>query len=142
MSCANSFKGINFDAFQLNETVAKKLCKKGRNKDKPVTRSTGFFDVTASKEFWDYIQKEFRCPDHPKYRVIRKPRTLCEKCWELWIDKKHSQYSLEGPIHDYMKRQMCADCGVNPPEEDDVCCSSCITKAVVNRLQKEKENVK
>ena len=138
----HSYKGINFDSFQLNEKVAKKLYKKEGKKDKRVTHSTGFFEIAAPQAFWDYIRSEYRCPDHPRYQVMRKPRTLCERCWELWINKKHEQVSDDGPIHRYMERTLCADCGINPPEEDDMCCSSCITKAEVKRFQKERETVK
>lgn len=24
------------------------------------------------------------CPDHPRYQVKNKPRTMCEKCWRMF----------------------------------------------------------
>jgi hypothetical protein len=25
-----------------------------------------------------------KCPIHPKYKVIRKPKCQCTTCWDLW----------------------------------------------------------
>jgi hypothetical protein len=27
---------------------------------------------------------KLRCKNHPKYKIIRKPRTGCGACWFLW----------------------------------------------------------
>lgn len=28
------------------------------------------------------------CPDHPQYQGKRKPRKLCETCWQFYLAKK------------------------------------------------------
>lgn len=27
----------------------------------------------------------YKCKKHPKYKVMRQPRCLCEACWWLWM---------------------------------------------------------
>jgi hypothetical protein len=29
------------------------------------------------------------CPDHPRYKAKRVPRSLCERCWYWWIVGKY-----------------------------------------------------
>lgn len=29
-----------------------------------------------------------KCDEHPKYTGKRKPRTSCEKCWNIYLSKK------------------------------------------------------
>ncbi len=29
-----------------------------------------------------------RCKTHPRYGALRKPRSACEACWELWLQAK------------------------------------------------------
>lgn len=33
----------------------------------------------------------FKCDKHPKYKVLRKPRTACEMCWAMWFHKQGPQ---------------------------------------------------
>ncbi len=35
---------------------------------------------------------EYMCGKHPYYRVLRKPRCACEKCWFLWFDKQGREH--------------------------------------------------
>lgn len=28
------------------------------------------------------------CLDHKRYKAKRKPRSSCEACWRIWLDKK------------------------------------------------------
>lgn len=43
----------------------------------------------------DYSQYFCRCKQHPKYRAIHKPRTLCEGCWYLWVDVSRFRIDME-----------------------------------------------
>lgn len=33
------------------------------------------------------LYRATRCKKHPRYKIKRAPRTLCEGCWRLWIYK-------------------------------------------------------
>ena len=35
-----------------------------------------------------------KCKDHPAYKAVRKPRTLCEKCWAIWTLKRIDQLTV------------------------------------------------
>jgi hypothetical protein len=32
--------------------------------------------------------KRLKCKVHPRYGALRKPRSTCEACWELWLQAK------------------------------------------------------
>jgi len=33
------------------------------------------------------IPEPLSCQDHKKYQAKRKPRTVCEACWRMFIDR-------------------------------------------------------
>jgi hypothetical protein len=41
-----------------------------------------------------------RCPTHPRYKAIRKPRVACEACWAKWFweEKLRSMGGHEGAL--------------------------------------------
>jgi hypothetical protein len=48
------------------------------------------------------------CSKHPKYRGLSKPRSTCERCWQIWFG-----------ICDY-----CVNSGCSVLDTDcDLCCS-------------------
>lgn len=43
-----------------------------------------------SRAYWKSIDATVMCKDHPKYKVLRKPRVACEQCWYLWFTFKYA----------------------------------------------------
>lgn len=35
-----------------------------------------------------------KCPDHPKYKANRKPRSKCPKCWEMFQLKRREDPNI------------------------------------------------
>jgi hypothetical protein len=42
----------------------------------------------ANKIAEKMILKAVGCLDHKRYKVKRKPRSSCEACWRLWLERK------------------------------------------------------
>lgn len=35
-----------------------------------------------------------KCPDHPRYKALRKPRCGCVRCWEIYLLVKKTEREL------------------------------------------------
>ena len=44
-------------------------------------------DIIKFRDMCDLLLSD-TCPEHPEYKAIRKPRTKCLKCIQLYKDKK------------------------------------------------------
>ncbi len=39
-----------------------------------------------------------KCTKHPRYQGKRKPRTLCESCWEVWFYTRYGMARVITPL--------------------------------------------